>query len=190
MKTVNALYHQPIYSIEEELNWIEAAKANPRNFGKLYEKYYTDIFRFIWKRIGDEELSATIVSDVFVKALKALPKYTYKGVPFAAWLYQIARNEINLHYRESNKARTVSVETHQLTDVMSEIEESDQEEQISLLLKSLEYLEPEELELLEMRYFEKRSFKEVSDILQIKEGTAKVKMHRVIQKLKGIILTK
>lgn len=188
MKTVNALYHQTASAIDEELEWIEATKVDPRQFGKLYQKYYTDIFRYIWKRVGEEELAATLVSNVFVKALQAIHKYVYKGVPFSAWLYQIARNEINLHHRSSQKNRTVTMETYQLREVVTEMDEDDSEENMQQLLKGLEQLLPEELELLEMRYFEKRSFNEVSEILQIKEGTAKVKMHRIIQKLKDLIL--
>ncbi len=190
MKTVNALYHQTASAIDEELEWIEASKSDPRQFGRLYKKYYTDIFRYIWKRTGDEEQAATLVSNVFVKALQAIHKYTYKGVPFSAWLYQIARNEINLLHRASKRARTVTLDTFQLKEVVSEIDQDDSEQNIQQLLKGLEQLQPEELELLEMRYFEKRSFKEVSDILGIKEGTAKVKMHRIIQKLKDLILNK
>lgn len=188
MKTVNALYHQTASAIDEELQWIEAAKADPRQFGKLYQKYYTDIFRYIWKRVGDEEHAATLVSNVFVKALQSIKKYTYRGVPFSAWLYQIARNEINLFHRANQRTRTVTMETYQLREVVSEMDEDGSEENMQKLVDGLNQLQPEELELLEMRYFEKRSFKEVSQILQIKEGTAKVKMHRVIQKLKDLIL--
>ncbi|CAG5087286.1 RNA polymerase sigma factor [Parvicella tangerina] len=188
MKTVNALYHQTASAIDEELEWIEASKTDPKQFGPLYRKYYTDIFRYIWKRVGEEELAATLVSNVFVKALQSIHKYTYRGVPFSAWLYQIARNEINLFHRANQRSRTVTMETYQLKEVVSEMNEDDNEENLQLLLNGLEHLQPEELELLEMRYFEKRSFKEVSEILQIKEGTAKVKMHRIIQKLKDLIL--
>ncbi|MCB9188585.1 MAG: sigma-70 family RNA polymerase sigma factor [Flavobacteriales bacterium] len=188
MKTVNALYHQTASAIDEELSWIEASKVDPRQFGRLYQKYYTEIFRYIWKRVGDEELSATLVSNVFVKSLQSIQKYTYRGVPFSAWLYQIARNEINLFHRSNQRSRTVTMDSYQLKEVVSEMDEDSSEENIQLLLKGMDQLHPEELELLEMRYFEKRSFKEVSEILEIKEGTAKVKMHRVIQKLKDLIL--
>lgn len=190
MKTVSAIYHQGPSLLEEELQWIEASKKDPSAFGKLYQKYYTDIFRYIWKRTTDEELTATLVSDVFVKAIQGISKYTYQGVPFSAWLHQIARNELNLYYRSTAKNRSVVIETDQLKDVMTDIEEDDKEEQLQKLISGLSELDQEELELLEMRYFEKRSFKEVSDILNIKEGNAKVKMHRVMQKLKTIILKK
>lgn len=188
MKAVNVIYHQNASSLDEEKQWVEAAKADPKAFESLYKKYYTDIFRFIWKRTANEELTAILVSDVFIKALQNIQKFSYRGVPFSAWLHQIARNEINLYYRKSQKNRSVSFGTDQIRECIHDLEEDDREEQLALLINALNELSTEELELVEMRYFEKRSFKEVSEILDIKEGNAKVKMHRVMQKLKSIIL--
>jgi RNA polymerase sigma-70 factor (ECF subfamily) len=58
------------------------------------------------------------------------------------------------------------------------------EEYIPLLQRIITTLDEQDLQLVEMRYFEKRPFKEVADILNITEVNAKVKMHRVIEKLK------
>ena len=45
-------------------------------------------------------------------------------------------------------------------------------------------LNSQDLQLVEMRYFEKRPFKEIAEILEITEVNAKVRMYRVIEKLK------
>ncbi len=190
MGQTNSLYHHDQSAVEEERQWIEKAKINPSDFGVLYKKYYLQIFRFVLKRVGNQSLSAEIVSDVFVKALQSITKYQHKGYPFSAWLFQIARNEVNLAYRKEKYCKTVTVETPELNEVLEDVDELQHEENIQLLLGSLKELKPDELELLEMRYFEKRPFKEVSDILEITESTAKVRMHRVMQKLKEIITAK
>lgn len=190
MEQTNSLYHHSASALEEERNWIEKAKVNPSDFGVLYKKYYLQIFRFVLKRLGDENASAEVVSDIFVKALQNISKYQHKGYPFSAWLFQIARNEINLTYRKEKYSKTVTVETPELNEVLEEVEEPQHEENVQLLLGGLRELKPDELEILEMRYFEKRPFKEVSAILEITESTAKVRMHRVMQKLKDIITTK
>lgn len=190
MEHVNSLYHHTESALAEENLWIEKAKENPADFGVLYKKYYLQIFRFVLKRIGDENAAAEIVSDIFVKALQNISKYEYKGFPFSSWLFQIARNEVNLSFRKEKYSKTVTVETPELNEVLEEVEESLHEENIELLLDGLRELKPEELELLEMRYFEKRPFKEVSEVLEITESTAKVRMHRVMQKLKEIISKK
>lgn len=190
LENVNSLYHHTESALAEENQWIEKAKKNPADFGVLYKKYYLQIFRFVLKRVADENAAAEIVSDIFVKALQNINKYQFKGFPFSSWLFQIARNEVNLTYRKEKYNKTVTVETPELNEVLEEVDETQHEENIQLLLGGLKELKEEELELLEMRYFEKRPFKEVSEILAITESTAKVRMHRVMQKLKEIISKK
>jgi len=183
----NKQYHQTKSAIQLEEEQIKRAKKNPKDFGVLYEKYYVQIFRYILKRIADENEAAELTSQVFVKAMQSLKKYQFKGVPFGAWLYQIARNELNLAFRSKKYNRSVDVKTEQVHEIIEEFEEEPDEEKTKYLLESLRKLEKEELELLEMRYFEKRPFQEVSEILDITVSNAKVKMHRIIKKLKVIM---
>nr|MDQ3072000.1 sigma-70 family RNA polymerase sigma factor [Bacteroidota bacterium] len=56
------------------------------------------------------------------------------------------------------------------------------------LLQSLQQLEENELQLVEMRYFEKRPFREIGEILDITENNAKVKLYRVLDKLKKLVV--
>ena len=70
--------------------------------------------------------------------------------------------------------------------MMDDLEEGRTEEMHNLLLKVLPELAEDDLQMIEMRYFEKRSFKEVSEILDITETNAKVRAHRIIEKLKKI----
>ena len=186
---INKEYHQSESALEQERIQINAAKKDPRAFSVLYDKYYIQIFRYIFKRTGDENLTADLTSQVFMKALQSLRKYEFRGVPIVAWFYQIARNELNLSFRANKNDRVVDVKTEQLGDIIDEFEEEKNEEKMQLLLEALPQLTSEELELLEMRYFEKRPFMEVALILEISENNAKVKMHRIIKKLKNIILS-
>ena len=73
---------------------------------------------------------------------------------------------------------------------MQEEDETDaelREQQIKMLLDGIGLLKKDEIELLELRYFEKRPFREVGQILSITEENAKVKTHRVVKKLRKII---
>ena len=183
----NQQYHQSKAAIQIEEEQIKRAKKDPQEFGVLYEKYYVQIFRYLFKRIANEDDAAELTSQVFVKAMQSLSKYQFKGVPFGAWLYQIARNELNLAFRSKKYNRSVDVKTEQVHEVIEEFEGEPNEEKTKFLLESLRKLEVDELELLEMRYFEKRPFQEVSEILNITVSNAKVKMHRIIKKLKVIM---
>lgn len=186
--TVNPLYHQSASKLEEELAWIRRAQKDPESFGPLYKKYHEQIFRYIHQRMDDEEMAFDVTSQVFMKALKNINKYEYRGVPLASWLYRIAKSELYQAYRDRKAVRTVNVETLHLCDMMDEMDEGQNEENRTKLYACLKKLNETDLQLIEMRYFEKRSFKEVGEILEITENNAKVKCFRALEKLKRLFI--
>ena len=162
---------------------VEEAKKKPRKFKHLYEIFHNDIYYFILSRCHNEHNASDICSQTFLKAMINLPKYEFKGIPFSAWLYRIAINEVNLFYRSSNKNRDISIEESILPEIIEETDFQYSEKNINLLLESINQLKEQEVELLELRYFEKRSIKEVSMILNLSESNVKTKTHRIIKKL-------
>jgi len=107
-------------------------------------------------------------------------------VPFSAWLFRIAINEVNLFFRKTERERLVSLDTTDIGKMITEAGEKDSQENQQLLLKALKTLAQEEMQLLELRFFEKRAFSEVGEILGITENNAKVRTYRIIDKLKVI----
>lgn len=175
-----------------QLEWqeIQAAQQSPALFQPLYKRYYEGIFRFIYRRTSDESLSADICSQVFLKAMQKLSNYTYKGVPFSAWLYRIASNEVTQHFRNTQKNRVVAVEDQQLEHIAEEIDFVDYSILQQIMIDALHQLKPSDLELIELRYFEERPFQEIANLLDITESNAKVKTYRIIEKIKKIIASR
>ncbi|MBL4648152.1 MAG: sigma-70 family RNA polymerase sigma factor [Aureispira sp.] len=172
-------------AMEEEWLEVQDAQQNPAKFRVLYNRYYEPIFRFVFKRTVDEVLAADLTSQVFLNAMQKIDKYVFKGVPFSAWLFRIASNEIAQHFRKQNKSRVVALEERTAQNLEDEYEDrADLDININLLKSVIQDLKPEEVELLELRFFEKRPFKEVADILDITENNAKVKIYRLLQKMK------
>ena len=163
---------------------VQAAQSNPAAFRPLYDRYYESIFRFIYRRTADEALSADLSSQVFLKAMQKLPGYTFKGVPFSAWLFRIASNEVGQHFRATSKNRVVSLEQNQLHDLADEMEEIDISGMQDQMIQALDSLKEKDLEIIELRFFEQRPYKEIADILGISVTNAKVKVHRILERLK------
>ena len=181
-------YHATQSDLINEQSVVEAAKTDPVKFAVLYDKYYEQIFRFIYQRVDDKELAFDATQQVFIKALESLHKYEFRGVPFASWLYRIASSEVNNLFRSQKAQRTVNIDSVSIYGIMDEIQESKIEEYHDKIVSIIaEQLEEAELQLIEMRFFEKRSFKEIGEILEITENNAKVKTYRVLDKLKKII---
>lgn len=182
---------QTISISEKESQWIEQAKADPAAFQPLYEYYYKTIFLFVLHRVGEKELCADITSQVFLKALQSIKRFEYRGLPFSAWLYRIALNEINTYFRKTAKQRYVTIEEVHLGLLHAEMMEDFSVEHLYHRLEELlQHLETDELQLLELRFFESRPFKEVALILNISEVYAKTKTYRVLDKLKKLFTQK
>ncbi|GAB4147403.1 MAG: RNA polymerase sigma factor [Bacteroidia bacterium] len=180
-------YHKSKEELEAERKLVEKARENPNYFGLLYEKYYRQVFVFIYRRTGEEEVCADIVSNTFLKAMLALPKYEFKGVPFSAFLFRIALNEVNMFFRKTKRDRVVSLDAADLKNIIAESREEDSEEKRKMLMKALGNLSAEDMQMIELRFFEKRAFAEVAEILGITENNAKVKTYRILDKLKVLL---
>ena len=111
-------------------------------------------------------------------------RYEYKGVPFASWLYRIAHNEVMQLFRSQKDKRAINADISDLRYICEESEELFFEEYIPAIKKLIKELNEDDLQLVELRFFEKRPFKEIAEILDITEVNAKVKMYRIVEKLK------
>ena len=181
-------YHVTKTDLANEQALVEAAKKNPKDFAVLYDTYYEQIFRYIYQRLEDKEQAFDTTQQVFLKALDNLFKYEYRGVPFASWLYRIAFSEINNLFRMQKAQRTVNIDSVSVYTIIDEIQESKIEQYHDKIVAIIsEQLEEDQLQLIEMRFFEKRSFKEIAEILNITENNAKVKTYRILEGLKKAI---
>lgn len=183
-------YHATREDMLQEQVLVENARQDPEQFKALYNKYYERIFLFVWQRMDDKEVAFDVTSQVFLKAMLNLHKYEFKGVPFASWLYRIAKSEVYTAFRQEQAKRTVNVETSGLSEMIEDMEEDRYAPYIEILKESVAELEEEDMQFIEMRFFEKRAFKEIAEIFGITENNAKVKTYRILEKLKKILTGK
>lgn len=170
--------------IRNEYAILERAKQNPEAFGELYEKYYEKIFNFIYRQTDDEDLTADLCSQTFLNALNHIKRFEFRGVPVSAWFYRIAVNEINKHYRKQKSTRVFSIEEVRVKELVTMVAERWDEELIDRMLKYLKELPVDMLEVLELRFFEDKDFKEIAFILNITESGAKMRTYRSLDKLR------
>jgi RNA polymerase sigma-70 factor (ECF subfamily) len=102
-------------------------------------------------------------------------------------LFRIAFNEINMYFRKSKGNRIVSIEQSGIVQIAQEAEITDHTEKLESMTAALKQLDSDDVQLIELRFFEKRSFAEVGEIVGITENNAKVKIYRIIDKLKRLM---
>lgn len=170
--------------IKSEYEILQRSKKDPRAFGELYEKHFDKIFNYIYRQTDDEDLTSDLCSQTFMIALKNLEKYEFRGVPFSAWLYKIASNEVNKHYRKEKHDKVFSLEEMRVRELMELTQEGWDEELMRKLVYHLKELPTEMLEVLELRFFEDKDFKEIAFILDITESGAKMRTYRALDRLR------
>lgn len=174
--------HHPL----NEAQQIDLAKKDHRYFGPLYETYFEQIFRFIFKRVsGNEEVAGDLVQQCFMKAMANIHRYEDRGLPFSAWLYRIAQNEVNMFFRSQKKNYSVEISDRQLYAILEEGNEkgSFQQEDLDQLIEIINNLEETQADLIELRFFQQLSFKEIADIYQLSEANVKMKIYRLLEKI-------
>lgn len=175
---------------------VRRAKKDADAFGELYDKYYDRIFHYVLKRTGKVAISQDIVSITFIKALENIGKYQITETPFSAWIYRIAINEIANFYRNKNNKNS-SLDTlleygfdikdnHDLEYEIEIAQEKVERKKAFLKIqKMLMTLDIKYQNVISLRYFEKKKLSEISEILNLKEGTVKSLLSRALDKIRN-----
>ena len=96
---------------EKELALIRRAQEGDKQaIGEIYRTHVDVIYRYIWARIRDDDVTEDLTAQVFLKALEGLPSYRPSGKPFLAWLYRIAYARIVDHWRKQERRVEVPLE--------------------------------------------------------------------------------
>jgi len=182
------------YSDKYEENLVQRAKGDPHAFGELFDKYYDQILNYVVHRTANVALAEELTSNTFFKALEKLNSFNWRNIPFSAWLYKIASNEINGYYRRTKNKLISLNESHE--DIRDELTPADkeivrEENQIAQnklflnLHSTLLELKPKYQEVIVLKYFEKKSIAQISEITTKSEGTIKSLIHRGLQQMKS-----
>lgn len=172
----------------EESQLIREASRDAGSFDQLYRRYFDRINGFVYHRVQDETSRREIVSNVFYKAMNGLDRFRWierHRNPFAAWLYRIAINEINLYYRKQKRDDKLAEKVRfEMTPEPEKEMYSVSYEQVRVAMEELDH---KNRDLIALRFFEKMKIKQIAQILHIRQGTAKVRIHRAVKALREIL---
>ncbi len=159
-------------------------------FGRLYDEHFEAIFRHVLLRVGDVAEAEDLTSQTFFKALKGFWRLRLSGAPPAAWLYRIATNEVNSHFRRRRVRRRWEAEPPPggeaaARERLTAEERLERDESFRRLGSALRELAPDEQALVVLRYIERKSYAEIARILRRREGTLAMRAHRALRKLRS-----
>ncbi|MCX7729184.1 MAG: sigma-70 family RNA polymerase sigma factor [Bacteroidia bacterium] len=201
MKAISK-HHISDTEMAEEFNIIERAKTDIDEFKPLYHKYYNEIKKsventlFVNYAIKNEELTKDITASVFESALTKLHQYKIiNGIPFKSWLYRIMQNEIASYIRKSATREKHEKFVGQLIPKYDEIHTSysmspTEDAKLNHLKKYLPKLRQNDQLLLQYRFFNDYSYKEISKIMGLSENNLRTRMTRLLKKIQNYIENK
>jgi RNA polymerase sigma-70 factor (ECF subfamily) len=178
----------PVEQADDAALAVRASRGETAAFGLLYDKHVAAIYRYVYYRVRDDAEAEDLTSDVFMRALKAMPRYEPRQA-FLAWLYRIARNAVIDRARRGN--RQVSYEDaleHPTPDQIvvpddQVLAHSDNE----TLRGALAKLTPLQQEVIVLRFLEGYSTEEIAKIVGKREGTVRGIQFRAIGTLRQLI---
>jgi RNA polymerase sigma-70 factor, ECF subfamily len=182
--------------IQVEKQLVEDAKTDQAAFGRLFDMYYPPIFNYILRRVSELPAAQDITSVVFVKAWTALPKFVWRGVPFSAWLYRIAGNEVNGYFRTQKVSpasldelyETAGFEPPAAYDIEQELiayeDARSRHEDFVRVQKIILEMPIMYQEVLALRYFEKLAIRDIAIVLGKNENTVKSLLKRGTEQVK------
>ena len=151
----------------------------------LYQRYYKELYIFVFSLCGSESVTDDILQDTFLKALLTL-KDSHTNM--RAWLYMVARNLYYNYYNRQKKQMTI--EASDFEHAAMEIHISGREDliQSDILEEVLQKEEKKQLlqkkEVILLQYFGDFSQKEIAAMLKITPGNVKVLSYRAKKELK------
>jgi RNA polymerase sigma-70 factor, ECF subfamily len=170
-----------VNDVEERL-LVEAAQKDPARFTDLYEANFERVYAFVSRRVHARADVEDITAEVFQHALENLPRFEWRGVPFVAWLYRIAANAIADRWQ--NLARESGRPVTQVPSVDFDDEEIERTERRAQLFRHVAKLPAEQRRVIEMRFAEEKSIREIASVLGKSTGAVKQLQHRAYTRLR------
>jgi RNA polymerase sigma-70 factor (ECF subfamily) len=177
----------------EERRLIEAAQGDPARFADVYENYFEMVYAYVARRVRNRAEAEDLTAEVFRKALASLPRFKWRGAPFAAWLFRIASNMIA--DRSKRVAREVSLDESDATTPggraqlskgadTSQQRDLEDSERRALLFRLVDELAEDQGRVLVMRFAEEKSIREIAGVLGRSEGAVKQLQFRALENLR------
>lgn len=164
---------------------VRAAQAgDAAAYGELYERHRDAVYRYCLARTGVEHDAEDLVSEVFLRAMESLQRYTERGVPFLAFLYRVARNAAIDRARQ--RRDEVSVETLIVHPPARQNVEAEalRAQRRAALVAALARLKPDYREVLLLRFVEGYPAAEAGRLLGKDERAIRNLQHRGLERLR------
>ena len=165
----------------DDIQLVALAKANPKEYERLYTKYSDKVFNYFWYRTGhDKMLSEDLMQETFLRGFQYLKKFNNRGYSYLTYLITIAHNVLVDHYR---KPKSVPFEV--IDDIPYEVTaDIEKKSDAEALWRAIQDLPQSNRDKLLMFYQQDMSMKDIAIATGTTENAVKLSLSRTRKKLK------
>jgi len=154
-------------------------------FAALYDVFAPRLFRFFRFRVSAAEAAEDLTQRVFLKMIEQLPNYQSRGVPFAAWVFRVARNALI----DDARATRPTVALDEIAETQSDAASPEALAAASLdadaLHAAIAALPPDQREVIASRFFAGLTPGETAAQMGRTPGSVRVLQFRALAALRG-----
>ena len=166
-----------------ELLVAQAARGSFEAFGKLYHKYVSNIYQYVFYKVKDKMTAEDITQQVFVKALKAIGTCKGKESTFSPWLYRIAYNQTIDTFRKAKPKLTIKIEiSEENRDLVQETHDDLRKQE---LLEVIDELPQNQKDVIILKFIEGLDNGEIGKVLGKSQGAIRILQMRALSALRS-----
>jgi len=166
-----------------------AQQGDGEAFGQIYDAYVGQVYRYLYYRVGSQQLAEDLTSETFLRALRRIDSFSWQGRDICAWFITIARNLVTDHFKSSRFRLEVS------TADMLDADRADDgiEQQVldnldnAALLEAVRQLKPEQQECVVLRFLQGLSVAETAAVMGRSAGAVKQLQLRAVRALAKLV---
>ncbi len=172
----------------DERDLVELAKAGDQAaLGRLFDDHYARVYRYIRVKVGMEQDAEDLAQEVFLRMYQALERYQHRGVPFRAFLMQVAANLVNDFYRKRGATgKTASLQGEDI-DLPGDEDPADVvvlQANFAEVMEAMRHLTELEREVIQLRYAAELSIAETASVTGKNENNVKQLTYKALGKLR------
>ncbi len=183
---------QPVSSTHSSMTDNELArraKKDVESFSELFDRFFTPVYRFFFIRLRHAADSEDLTSETFEKIFTKLHTFEERGLPFSAWVFRIARNNLNDHLR---RKRMEVVSLQDLSEASEpsldfDTEQFDDNILSEKLWEAVALLPEKQQQIWALKLSADLPHKEIAEVLGMTENSVNVSIHRSFSTLKSYV---
>lgn len=181
-KARNALGQMTLSDVNRELEYLQ--RLDSQGIGAIYDRYFPDVYRFVYYRLNDEQVAEDVASDVFMRLLEAVHKRSGPRTNLIGWLLSTASHVVADYLRQAYRRPTEALSDALPDGFASPLtEEVDRREMANAVQQAYTKLTPEQQNVLALRFGSGYSLSETAEVLQKNVNAIKALQFRALQAL-------